>query len=119
MRKSVRRKRSIRKKMIGTPSRPRLTVNKSNRILSAQLVDDIAGETICGLSTNSETVSGKASSRPYTLKNKELAEKLGKEIAGLAKKQNIEKVVFDRSGYRYHGVVRIIAESARKGGLNF
>ncbi len=119
MRKTGRRKRSIRKKITGTPDRPRLTVHKSNRILSAQIVDDIAGETICGLSTNSEAISGKASSRPYTLKNKKMAEKLGKEIAGLAKKKNVDKVVFDRSGYRYHGVVRIIAESARKGGLNF
>lgn len=96
-----------------------MTVHKSNRFLSAQLVDDIAGETICGLSTNSETISGNTSSRSYTLKNKKMAEKLGKEIAELAKAKNIDKVVFDRSGYRYHGIIQVIAESARKGGLNF
>lgn len=114
-----RRKKSIRKKIFGTPEVPRLSVHKSNRALSAQIIDDVEGRTICGLSTNSTTIAGEKGSRPFTVNNTNFAQKLGEKIAALAKENKIDKVVFDRSGYQYHGVIKVIAEAARKGGLKF
>ena len=117
IRKRLRRKRSIRKKVFGTSEKPRMTVHKSNRNIGVQLIDDIEGKTVCSLSTLSAELKGKFSA--YDKKNTQIATALGGEIAKIAVSKNIKKVVFDRSGYRYHGVVKAIADEARKNGLEF
>lgn len=114
-----RRKRSIRKKVFGTTERPRLTVHKSNKYLYAQIIDDTAGRTICGLNTEGKAIAGDAKGKRSSFKDKEMAKKLGLAIAEMAKEQKVTSVVFDRSGYRYHGVVKTLAEAAREGGLEF
>ena len=108
------RKTRIRAKVAGTAKKPRLSVHKSNKYLFAQLIDDVAHKSIVGLSTKKLAVSlvkGK--------KRTEVANVLGQEIAKLAKGKKITSVVFDRAGYKYHGVVKNFADGARKGGLKF
>jgi len=112
-----RRKKSIRKKICGTQARPRLCLHKSNRNIYVQVVDDIEGKTICGASTNSKELKDKL--KAYTRKNTKFAEIIGENIAKIAVEKNIKKVVFDRSGYQYHGVVKTVADTARKHGLEF
>jgi large subunit ribosomal protein L18 len=112
--KGVQRRRirwSIRKKINGTAEKPRLTVFKSNRSVYCQLIDDVAGTTIAHV--QSRTGEYNKGSRV------EQADLVGQAIAEKAKAQNIENVVFDRSGYPYHGIVKAVAEGARKGGLKF
>ncbi|MCX7624963.1 MAG: 50S ribosomal protein L18 [Candidatus Sumerlaeaceae bacterium] len=111
-----RRKIRIRKKIAGTPERPRLCIYKSLRHLYAQIVDDTAGHTFVAATTNTKEL--KAEGRK-TFANQEYAKRLGKEIAEKAKAVGITQVVFDRSGYPYHGVVKAFAEAAREGGLKF
>ena len=113
-----RRRKSIRKKIFGSSERPRLCVHKSNRGLYVQLVDDVEGKTICGISTKSEQIAADNKST-FTRKNINFASKLGEEIAKSAVEKRIKKVVYDRSGYRYHGVIKAIADAARKNGLEF
>ncbi len=112
-----RRKKSIRKKIIGIPERPRMCVHKSNRTIYVQIIDDVEGRTLCGLSTGGLGTGEKMNA--YTRKNMNFARALGDGIARAAAEKGIEKVVFDRSGYRYHGVVKALADAARKGGLQF
>ena len=109
-----RRKIRIRKKVNGTAERPRLVVYRSNLHIYAQIVNDLEGATLVSASTLSlsKTESGLHS-------NKSGAERVGKEIARLAKEKNISKVVFDRNGYIYHGRVKAVADGAREGGLEF
>ena len=114
---SARRKKSIRKKVIGTPGRPRLCVHKTLKNIVVQIVDDVDGKTICGLSTLSGKVKGRITKS--TRKDVIAAEVLGEEIAKEAAGKGVTKVVFDRSGYRYHGAVKALAEAARKNGLQF
>lgn len=106
-RKEMRAKRKLasRTRVHGSAVRPRLAVYRSNTRLSAQLIDDEKKHTIL-----SDSVRGK---------NKEMAAVLGKRIAEKAKALKITSVVFDRSGFRYHGVVRAVADAAREGGLVF
>ena len=106
----------VRKKITGTTERPRLTVYRSLNHLYAQIVDDSTSKTIISVSTLSKDlrddlkgVKGK----------KELAKRVGKHIAAKAVSQNVKKVVFDRNGYLYHGVVKSIADGAREAGLEF
>ena len=103
------RKRRIRARVRGTPERPRLSVYRSLRSIYAQIIDDEAGKTIVGGSLKEVkaklTVAG--------------AKKLGSLIAKKAKEKKIEKVVFDRNAYKYHGRVKALAEGAREGGLQF
>ncbi len=113
----IRRKNSIRNKVVGTAERPRMAVHKSNRSIYVQVIDDTDGKTLCGVSTLSETVRKKAG--VATRKNVNFATALGAAIAKTAIEKGITKVVFDRGGNRYHGVVKAIAESARKNGLDF
>lgn len=102
----------VRKKVQGTDVRPRLTVSKTNKHIYAQLIDDNAGVTIAGVGTLSK--------ENKTLgKSRESAKTIGKQIAELAKKKNIEVVVFDRGRYKFHGVVAELAEGAREAGLQF
>lgn len=109
-----RRKIRIRKKIAGTGARPRLVVFRSNLHIYAQIVDDESGRTLVAASTlslNRHKVEAKA--------NKTGAGLVGKEIARLAREQNISGVVFDRNGYIYHGRVKAVADGAREAGLEF
>ncbi len=112
-----RRKKSIRKKISGTPEKPRMCVHKSNRNIYVQVVDDVNSKTLCGVST--AVLASKDKPGQYTRKNAHFAEILGEKIADIATKKGIKKIVFDRSGYQYHGVVKAVAEAARKKGLEF
>lgn len=100
----------VRSKISGTKEMPRLSVFRSSSHIYAQLIDDLSGKTLAAAS--SREVKGKG-------KKSELASEVGKLIASKAKEQKIEKVVFDRGGYAYHGRVKAVAEGAREGGLKF
>ncbi len=102
----------VRRKISGTAERPRLCVYRSNSNVYAQIIDDVAGNTICQASTLDKEVKTKHS-------NKEAAKEVGTLIAKRATEKNIKEVVFDRGGYIYHGVVKELAEAAREGGLEF
>ena len=111
-RKRQKRKASIRKKISGTPERPRLTVYKSNSYTYVQAIDDAAGATLAAASNLEKEQRG--------MGNKVAAlEKLGALIAERLKAKNVTAVVFDRNGYRYHGKVKAVAEGARKAGIRF
>ena len=110
-----RRKLRIRRKISGTSERPRMSVFRSARHIYAQVVDDVAGETLAHASTLSRDVRGDLSES-----NKlDAAKKVGKTIARLLLAKGIDKVVFDRSGYLYHGRVRALADAAREAGIKF
>jgi large subunit ribosomal protein L18 len=104
----------IRKKISGTPQRPRLCVFKSAKHIYCQIIDDVAGNTLAALSTVDKAMSGV----PAEGKT-EKARQVGLKIAEIAKSKGIEKVVFDRGGYIYHGRVKALSEGAREGGLDF
>jgi large subunit ribosomal protein L18 len=106
----VRHKR-IRKHLSGTPERPRLSVFKSTHHLSAQLIDDTAGQTLAAASTQEKGLKA--------TDNLAGAKIVGQELAKRAKEKGIKKVVFDRGGFRYHGVIASLADGAREGGLEF
>lgn len=112
----VRRHKIIRKKIYGSTDRPRLSVYRSLQHLHAQLIDDAKGETVLSLSTNSPALKERLKKESGNIKGAGL---LGETLADLCKKKGIKKVVFDRSGYLYHGRVKALAEAARKGGLEF
>lgn len=107
----TRRHSRVRAKIRGTNKRPRLCVFRSNQHLLAQLIDDISGTTL--LSARDQELPGSLK------KGVENAYALGELLALKAQKQGIERIVFDRGGYQYHGKVRAMAEGARKGGLKF
>ena len=102
----------VRRKISGTPECPRLCMYRSNTNIYAQIIDDVNGNTLVSASTMDKEVKTKHA-------NKEAAKEVGALIAKRAKDKKIVDVVFDRSGYQYHGVVKELAESARQGGLNF
>ena len=106
----IRRHRRVRGKLAGTAERPRLVVFRSNRGISAQLVDDRSGRTLASASWKAVAASGSKS---------EQATAVGKALADAAKKAGIGTCVFDRAGYLYHGRVKALAEGAREGGLQF
>ena len=108
----LRRHARVRGKISGTSERPRLAVYRSNKNISAQIIDDVKGVTLAAASSNEKDFSGIGS-------NKEAAKKVGMLIAERAKAKGIEAVVFDRGGYIYHGRVSELAEGAREGGLKF
>lgn len=103
----------VRKKVSGTPTRPRLVVTRSARHMVAQVVDDTAGRTLASASTMETDLRGAADDK--TAK----ARKVGQLVADRAKKAGVEAVVFDRGGNKYHGRVAALAEGAREGGLDF
>lgn len=111
-RKRLHRKIHIRKTLSGTPERPRLTITRSNKNLSAQVIDDTEGKTLASISTLEKEF---ASLKPNTTD----AAKLGEALGSRLKEKNIAKVVFDRNGYLYHGVVKAFADGARKAGIEF
>jgi large subunit ribosomal protein L18 len=102
----------VRGKVQGTAERPRLVVSRSNRGISAQLVDDLAGRTLAAASWRSLESSFKGDKT-------EQAAEVGKRLAQSAKAAGIETCVFDRAGYLYHGRVKALADGAREGGLEF
>lgn len=102
----------VRKKISGTAERPRLVVFRSLKHISAQIVDDVSGRTLCAATT-----AGKGFAAPGG--NCKGAELLGTKVAEVARAAGIESVVFDRGGYLYHGRVKSLAEAARKAGLKF
>ena len=110
--KRTRRHIRVRRKISGTAERPRLCVYRSNSNIFVQIIDDVAGNTICQASTLDKEVKIKHA-------NKEAAKEVGALIAKRAKAKKVETVVFDRGGYIYHGVVKELAEAAREGGLKF
>lgn len=109
-----RRKRRIRKKMVGTPERPRMSVFRSVKNISVQIIDDVTGSTIVAASTYEKDFKGKAGAG-----NKQGAKIIGAMIAERALAKGVSKVVFDRNGCLYHGRVKELAESARQKGLKF
>jgi len=112
----IRRHKIIRKKIIGTKDKPRLSIYRSLDNLYAQLIDDTCGKTMLALSTNSPDVKEKVKKDGGNVKGAAL---LGITLAELCKKNGITRVVFDRSGYAYHGRLKSLAEALRKGGLRF
>ena len=113
-RKKTRQKvhRRIRKKLSGTPSRPRLAVHYSNKNVYAQVIDDVAGVTLVAASTLDTDIENSSA-------NVATSEKVGSLIAKRAKEKNIEAVVFDRGGFLFHGKIKALADAARAEGLKF
>jgi len=107
-----RRKLRIRKKVHGTADRPRLAVFRSLKHIYAQLVDDLSGKTLLSVSSAEKGFQGSGG-------NVEGAKKVGAVVGEKAKEKGIQKVVFDRGGYLYHGRVKALAEAAREKGLQF
>ena len=107
----LRRHRRVRGKVSGTAERPRLAVFRSNRGIAAQLIDDQAGKTLAA--------AGWHGLKSFKGSKTDQATAVGKELADAAKKAGIERCVFDRAGYLYHGRVKALAEGAREGGLEF
>ncbi|HBB13032.1 MAG TPA: 50S ribosomal protein L18 [Treponema sp.] len=111
-RKRLHRKVHIRKSVYGTAERPRLTVFKSGKNLYAQVINDDEGNTLASISTlEKDFIALKA--------NIDSATKLGEALGARLKDKNITKVVFDRNGYLYHGVVKALADATRKAGIEF
>ena len=110
-----RRKIRIRKRVIGTAERPRLTVYRSHKNIYAQLIDDTIGRTLVAASTMEKSLT---QALPVC-GNKKAAQAIGTALAAKAVAAGIKKAVFDRNGYLYHGRVKELADAARKGGLEF
>lgn len=110
----IARKLRVRKKLRGSSQKPRLTVFKSNLYIYAQIIDDEDSKTIASASDIKM-----AKKKEEKVNKMERAAKVGESLALLALKNKVKEVVFDRSGYKYHGRVRALAEGARKGGLVF
>jgi large subunit ribosomal protein L18 len=108
----LRRHRRVRSRIKGTAERPRLAVFRSNRGISAQLIDDASGRTLAAATWQQLKKSFKGDKTAQ-------AKEVGKLLAANARKANVERCVFDRGGYLYHGRVQALAEGAREGGLIF
>jgi large subunit ribosomal protein L18 len=111
-RKRFKRKIHIRKRVSGTSERPRMTVTRSNRRLSIQVIDDTKGHTLASASTLEKELRDM---RPTVEGAAKLGELMGKRLL----EKNIKSVVFDRNGYLYHGIVKAMADGARKAGVEF
>ena len=111
-----RRKKRVRKKIKGTPEKPRLSVFKSSRHIYAQIIDDTVSRTLVDASSLSKEIRPQIKDKGG---NREGAAIIGKFIAERASEKGIKKVVFDRNGFLYHGRIRLIAETAREHGLEF
>ncbi len=108
----MKRHKRVRAKISGTPERPRLSVFRSEKNIYAQVIDDVAGNTLVSASSVEKDFEGSGG-------NKEAAKKVGRLVAERALAKGIEEVVFDRGGYIYHGRVKELADGAREGGLKF
>ena len=109
------RKARIRKKVSGTPDRPRLTVYKSLNHVYAQVVDDSTGRTLAAASTVSKALRGEVKEDSKT----DAAKKVGAAVARAALEKGVTRVVFDRNGFDYHGRIAAVAQAAREAGLQF
>ena len=107
-------KQRIRKRIHGTNERPRMTVFRSNKQIYVQLVNDLTGETVVSASSKNKEVADKKN-----INKSEQAKLVGKLVAERSLAKGINNVVFDRNGYLYHGRIKLLAESAREGGLKF
>lgn len=107
-----RRKVGIRKRVLGRPERPRLTVFRSANHIYGQVIDDLSGRTLVSASSRDKDSDGAGG-------NVDGARKVGTRLAERAKGAGVSKVVFDRNGFRYHGRVKALADAAREGGLEF
>jgi large subunit ribosomal protein L18 len=107
----LRRRRRVRAKIVGSAQRPRISVFRSNRGISAQLIDDASGRTLAAVNWTEADLR--------SLKPAEQAKRAGELLADRAKAAGVSAVVFDRGGYQFHGRVKALAEGAREGGLNF
>ncbi|MDX9917920.1 MAG: 50S ribosomal protein L18 [Gudongella sp.] len=103
----------VRQKISGTPVKPRLSVYRSGNHIYAQIIDDVAGHTLASASSLDKSLN------LTSTKNKEAAKIIGQTIGKIAVEKGIEEVVFDRSGYLYHGRVKELADGAREAGLKF
>lgn len=110
------KKASIRKKVFGTPERPRLTIYRSAKHVYAQIIDDTTGKTLVSASTISKELREELKS---VKSSTEVCKLVGKQAAKQALEKKIQKVVYDRNGYLYHGRVKAVADGAREGGLKF
>ena len=106
-------KRRIRKNITGTTNVPRMSIFRSNKQISVQVIDDLTGKTLIAASSLEKELSSNK------VKKSDQAGLVGKRIAEIAKEKGVEQVVFDRNGYLYHGRVKSLADAARKGGLKF
>jgi large subunit ribosomal protein L18 len=111
----LRRRLHVRRKITGTPERPRLSVFRSSKHIYAQLIDDLAGVTLAAASSVAPEVRGDVKYGG----NVKAAKVVGQKLAAAAKEKGIAKAAFDRGHYRYHGRVKALAEAAREGGLQF
>ena len=102
---------SIRTTIMGSPARPRLSIYRSNKYIYAQLIDDFEGHTLASASSLEDGIDGDTPT--------DESRKVGELIAERAQEEGIDKVVFDRGGYQYHGRVEALADGAREGGLDF
>jgi|SRR5918992_4974349 large subunit ribosomal protein L18 len=109
----TRRHLRVRKKVVGTPARPRLVVTRSAKHMLAQIVDDTVGRTLASASTMEADLRGESGAK------KDKSRKVGTLLAQRAKEAGISAVVFDRAGYRYHGRIAALADAAREEGLEF
>jgi len=109
-----RRRHRLRKIVSGTTERPRMVVNRSLRHIEVQLVDDVTGHSLLGLSTQCKDLKN----RDFDSRV-EQGREVGKIVAAKAQEKGIEQVVFDRGGFLYHGVIKAVADGAREAGLNF
>ena len=109
-----RRRNRLRKIVSGTTERPRMVVNRSLRHIEVQLVDDVTGHSLLGLSTQCKDLKN----RDFDSRV-EQGREVGKIVAAKAQEKGIEQVVFDRGGFLYHGVIKAVADGAREAGLNF
>jgi large subunit ribosomal protein L18 len=112
--KRTRSRLRIRKKINGTAEKPRLAVFRSNKQIYVQLVDDLKGVTLLSVSSKEKEIAEKTG-----IKKTEQAKLVGTSLAAKCKEKGIEGIVFDRSGYKYHGRVKSLADAAREGGLKF
>ncbi|GAB4170631.1 MAG: 50S ribosomal protein L18 [Geothermobacteraceae bacterium] len=111
----IKRQARVRRKVQGTPERPRLSIFRSARHIYVQVIDDVSRRTLVSASTMSKDVAGDLKSTG----NIDAARAVGKAVAEKALAQNINKVVFDRNGFLYHGRVKALADAAREAGLSF
>ncbi len=111
----IRRHERTRKKVLGTPERPRLSVYRSLNHISAQIIDDTKSRTVVAVSTLQKELKEEKGHKG----NVGMAKRVGQMIAAKALDAGVKKVVFDRSGYKYHGCIKALAEGAREAGLEF
>ena len=109
----LKRKKRVRKNIFGTPDKPRLTVTRSHKSIYCQLVDDVSGQTLVGISSNSKEIKDLFSDKSPT--KMELSKATGRLLAEKAKVKGLQKSVFDRNGYKFHGRIKAVADGFKEG----